>query len=850
MKSCIEFKKVIILCFYFCLTSFLHAQDSIISELVNKIEQFNKNFQNEKIYFTTDKEIYQPNDNIWFSAQIFNSVTNAQSDLSKGLKVKIIDKSGQIIEEEKFQIRQSIVSGNFRLPNKLSDGFYALIAYTTWMENDSLNRIFRKFIEIRNNISYDYDLGINIMDDYYTIDKPFKVEAVVYSPKKTPVSGAKVKVLVKADEKVVYKGDGKTDETGKLVFDITINNKLYRKPLLINCTSKYEGKENTTSSIIYPQPENIKLFFFPEGGSILTGFTKQIVIRATDEFGNPVVTEGEISDIKGQFKTQFKTNKNGFGYAIVAVREDSKLKATIFGPANSPKEYFLPEPLKTGTSLSLIKKVNDTLVVRMENSSTNDESDLYCLAYTGGKVFWAAKTKNTKAGIFKISVRDFPVGIVQIVIFNKNKELIAQRKTFINHKIKMSVDIRTEESIDSGNSKTKLSIKVIDNIGNPVKGNYTVSLTKKLGNLPANVNGINNYTYLFDNDLQTCSIDSLSEENSEIDFLLLASNSSSSQWINTQNNVAYTSKDGISGFVTDYDAKPITNAEVNLVDKSSFEINLVTSDSSGFFIFPKIEQSFGTKKYSITANKLNSNKLLNVILKDKFDEHLKQAAKNSVLSNYLKQNLPVGYYKFDNKGMLFDPMLQVKKDKDISEMRKMQRFNSSQSLLEIIALMKPYKLENNRIIFPSGNISINPTTGAVFVIDEVLMSDDVSVANSISTNDIKDIKILTDVVESARYTSFAPNGVIEITTRKGNDQKAGDKNTNDFFIKEFAANQTFNTKDIGTTLFWSPSIALNSEGNTLTIYIDTGIKGKYIGKVAGLTSDGLPFTGNFEYWLK
>jgi len=221
-------------------------------------------------------------------------------------------------------------------------------------------------------------------------------------------------------------------------------------------------------------------------------------------------------------------------------------------------------------------------------------------------------------------------------------------------------------------------------------------------------------------------------------------------------------------------------------------------------------------------------------------------AKNTVMTDYLYRNYPIFSSEANSEDMLYDPTLNARRNQ--YNTIDQNKYNSSKTVLELIAEKKSYTINENKMFFANAVRSFKFTIGVMFVIDSVLTSDDITVVKNLNSSDIAEIRILTDPVEVSRYSSFAPNGIVEIITKKGHSSKP--VNTNDFKVKEFANVQPFSTSQTSNTIFWNPNIVLDAEGIARVEFDNTNVKGRYVVNIAGFTQDGIPFYKRFEYDVK
>lgn len=104
----------------------------------------------EKVYLHTDRSTYYPSENIWFKAYIVDASDNTLSDYSNNLHVELISPAKKIIDSRIARIDWGLAHGDFILSDKLVSGEYILRAYTNYMRNFGDELFFNKVITIIN----------------------------------------------------------------------------------------------------------------------------------------------------------------------------------------------------------------------------------------------------------------------------------------------------------------------------------------------------------------------------------------------------------------------------------------------------------------------------------------------------------------------------------------------------------------------------------------------------------------------------------------------------------------------------------------------------------------------------
>lgn len=86
----------------------------------------------EKIYITTDRELYITGEKVWFQSFI---IPVHQNLLSKIVYVELYDASRAFLQQYKYKINQMSAAGYIKLPDNMESGGYMLRAYTRYSRN-------------------------------------------------------------------------------------------------------------------------------------------------------------------------------------------------------------------------------------------------------------------------------------------------------------------------------------------------------------------------------------------------------------------------------------------------------------------------------------------------------------------------------------------------------------------------------------------------------------------------------------------------------------------------------------------------------------------------------------------
>lgn len=92
--------------------------NDVLSELMQKLNTFNKHTPEDRVYLHFDKTLYKPGETIWFSVYVRDGKTLKASDQSDMVNIQLINPKGAIIKSYKVIAQDGIAKGDFQLSEK------------------------------------------------------------------------------------------------------------------------------------------------------------------------------------------------------------------------------------------------------------------------------------------------------------------------------------------------------------------------------------------------------------------------------------------------------------------------------------------------------------------------------------------------------------------------------------------------------------------------------------------------------------------------------------------------------------------------------------------------------------
>ena len=325
----------------------------------------------EKAYLHLDNNCYFLGDTIWYKAYLVEAGNLRPTAESHILYVELVDPEGHVVERHRQYIgRPDADHGDFALADTLHSGYYELRAYTRWMMNFCVTE--RPYNRKDRELFYNRQMAKDFFRDYGTVWS--RVVAVYERPEKA--------------------GD----------------------------YSDRQMMPRPRQRALKPKKPSLNVKFYPEGGNLIAGTRCRIAFEALNEEGEAVNVTGKMEgqDIRADFM--------GRGIFTYDVPEDGKPCAT-FDYKGTHYRFALPDILQQGLTLH-VDEGNVTLQGRGLSAKHLK------VAFLTRGMLRSLKEVSLDAkgdGTIRYDRSLFPTGVCDLVVYDENGNVLADRLFFVNH---------------------------------------------------------------------------------------------------------------------------------------------------------------------------------------------------------------------------------------------------------------------------------------------------------------------------------------------------------------------------------------------------------------------------------
>lgn len=874
--------------------------DDPFSDLIKRLQEYNKKYAQEKVHLHLDKPYYAIGDDIWFKAYLINTETNGPSDISKALYVELINEKNSIKSQLKLPVVGGVSWGDIKLPDTLSEGNYRIRAYTQWMRNAGPDYFFDKTIKIGN--SWANKVFAKTTYSYTKENNAEKVNAKIAFTDKNgkPYADSEVVYEVQMNAKNLAKGKAVTDAEGAI--NISFSNNQQGQPTIGNilATLTLPSKEKIVKNIPLTATSNsIDVQFFPEGGNLIESLPNRIAVKSVNAMGLGEDLSGVIVDNEGIEINRFETRYRGMGNFVVNPQPGKIYTAKVKFKDGSEKSFSLPKVQPSGYVLSVNNSNPEKIAVKiLLSADLVGAAELKLVAQSSGNVYFVTRTASQKQIITaNIPKKELPSGIVQFTLFNGANNPVAERLAFVNN-IDERINTTIENLKPAYAKRGKVDINVLAKFVNqPLRGSFSVAVTNTASVKPDPENETNILTsmlltseltgyvetpnyYFLNNDEKTAQ---------DLDNLMLTQGWRRILWKSIINNTVpvNTFKPekslGISGVITSYGGKPLPNSKVSLFSSSGgfFAIDTLT-DAQGRFNFDNL--IFGdSTKFIVQGRTAKDKKHLDikldivpgqVVTKNKNTGDI-EVNVNEALQGYLKQSN--NYFDELTKRGLLERTL-VLKEVNIVEKRNLAQNSSNlngagradyvvtaEMLQTCPTLSMCLQGRVPGLILQGGvpYLTRNMSSGQPMQIILDGMNVGSEFLDNIIPSDVESIEVLKSIGNTAIYGSQGSGGVLVITTKRGGGVSTssfapgiityapkGYHTIREFYSPKYEAGVPDNRSDFRSTVYWNPQLITDTEGKGKFSFFNTDEAGTYRIVVEGIDAMGHLARAVYTYEVK
>ena len=435
-------------------------------------EQF-RIYPKEKLHIHIDRSCYLPGDTLWFKAYMVNASSHIPIRLSRYVYVELVNPENETVGRAKVRPDDmNQFHGYISLPEGLPGGKYALLAYTRYMLSEKNQLVFKREVCIAMASNWE-TTHLKACSKTSSHEENTELQLQLWNNRQEQIPLKKVKAVCDKGKAVSVK----LDKEKKI--ELSIRNKKVTPDACVRLDMT-DVRNNTFRqyAAISTGMEDYDVTFYPEGGHLLADTPCRTAYKVLDVSGNSIDATLQLIDEQGNVMAESKTLYAGMGAFTFTPKSGKKYSVQVLNKQGIRKIFELPQVQESAYGIVVQSRKKD-IQISINSALHSPHEKLLLLAHVRGKMICARWLLSDKGDIITIAKDQYPSGIVQCLLLDKNYNVLSERLGFIPYRKTIVCKMENDKNSYGKRTPVRTSLLLTDMNGNPVKGNFSVSITDK-----------------------------------------------------------------------------------------------------------------------------------------------------------------------------------------------------------------------------------------------------------------------------------------------------------------------------------------------------------------------------------
>lgn len=220
----------------------------------------------------------------------------------------------------------------------------------------------------------------------------------------------------------------------------------------------------------------VRIAFYPEGGSLVTGLSSRIAFKASKGNGKGLACSGYILNQAKDTLVHFSSSYRGMG-SFELKPKDGESYTAVVRMADTIFASKLPAVSAEGYVLRLERQAPDQIRVRVQSSLTVRDGEIYLVVQNHRKIDLAevVMLQNHEAELI-LNEDSLQSGVSTITLFNDLHQPLCERLYFKRPADRLAIDVKPDANSYNTRSPVNLGLQIAGKAKNGQRANLSLSV--------------------------------------------------------------------------------------------------------------------------------------------------------------------------------------------------------------------------------------------------------------------------------------------------------------------------------------------------------------------------------------